>query len=258
MKQVFFIPPIKHMEFSELGTNNLFVLGQYYVTNLEYKKYVLKAKKDGRFLILDNGVDDHGVVLENKDIFEIAKELRPNEVIPTDNLFDCDSTIKNTEQMIRLLRTNNIEDVNVFMCPQGNDFDNWLECYKYALSNEDVKTIGMSKKTLPKIIYGVCNDTNIASARNKVFDYLLKNNLIKKDLHFLGSEGPDEYRHYKGCEYVRSTDSCVAILQGINNIKFSDRDYRRLETPSNYFDLDIENKETVLYNINYFKKEVLC
>lgn len=260
MQQVFFIPPVSAMELSECGTNNLFVIGQRYKKDENYRNYVHKAKEQGRFLILDNGVGDEGEVLTNKEVFELAKELQPNEVIPLDVLFNNPDTKTNCIEMAYWLDEAGLADkVHIFMCPQGDDIEDWIDCYKWALNYDAVATIGMSKKAIPYVMFKSTGDKNIAKARNMMFDILKERGLLKKPLHFLGSEGPTEYIHYWGEDVVRSTDSCVAIWQAFCGQTFDSSNYQRIPTPPNYFDLKLDGNqyEMAKKNIDLFKKIVL-
>lgn len=256
MKQIFFIPPVSAMDLSEHGTHNLFVIGQRYKSDEKYREYVHKAKQDGRFLILDNGVGDEGEILTNEEVYALAKELQPDEVIPTDDLYNKTATILHTQDMISWLKRDGLlGKIHIFMCPQGNTLEEWVECYTWALNNPDVSTIGMSKKTIPHILFNAKPDELIAEARNMMYDILEYRGLLGKPLHMLGSAGPKEYEHYKYSKWVRSTDSCIAIWAGYNKVKFDSLWYKRIPTPKNYFDLklDEEQREYALYNINNFK-----
>ena len=249
MKQ-FVIPPIANMELSELGDNNLFVLGQH-CKNETYKSYVKKAKEPGRFIILDSGVGDHGYVLTREELLDITLELMPDEVIPTDNLYDFEKTVENCEWFIEELgKRNLLNEIKIFFCPQGKTFVEWIQCYDRGLKNPSVSTIGMSKKTIPYVIQGpdIEGDSMIGKSRNDMFEYLSDTDRLKKPLHFLGSEGPEEYKLYVqsvyGSDIVRSTDSCISVWAAMNEQKFSDAEYKRIPTPADYFDREIHSYDT--------------
>ena len=56
--KIFVTPPMNHLELSELGDNNFYILGQLYKRNEKYREYTKNAIKQGRFTILDSGVGD--------------------------------------------------------------------------------------------------------------------------------------------------------------------------------------------------------
>lgn len=257
MQLIFHTAPNTHIELSELGNNTFYILGQEYKKSQSYREYTHKAIKDGRFTILDSGMGDHGDFLTNKEMFELVKELHPSEVIPTDNLYNKELTIQHTQQMIDWMKKDGLlETTKILMCPQGNTIDEYISCWKWAIDNECVSTIGMSKKTVPHVIVGEANDLNIAKARHIMYDILKVRGLMTKPIHMLGSEGPFEYEYYGDDKMIRSTDSCVAIWQGCNNSTFDQKDYQRIPTPSNYFDIVIEPhmKDSIKFNTDFFNK----
>ena len=83
---------MKHLNLSELGNNNLYIIGQYYKKNEQYREYVKEAIKQGRFTILDNGTGEEGEVLTNEELFQLTLEIEPNEVIPLDVCFCSDQS----------------------------------------------------------------------------------------------------------------------------------------------------------------------
>ena len=254
--QVFITPPNSHLELSELGTNNFYCLGQIYVKNEEYRNYAKKAKEAGRFIILDSGVGDHGTPLSNRELFEVAKELQPNEVIPLDTLYNSPETIHNVIEMYSWLNDAGLTDkVKIFMCPQGDTYEEWLNCYDWALKDNRVSTIGFSKKTIPHILFPGCKaDEFIGEARNIMYQILKTRGLIQKPIHMLGSGGPKEYRAYEGDSLIRSTDSCVAVWEGMNKNFFISMDYKRIPTPPDYFSREMtdEQIEDAKTNIKHF------
>ena len=256
MKQVFVTPPTTQMILSECGNHNFYCLGQIYKKNNEYREYALKAKRDGRFIILDSGVGDHGQPLTNRELFEVACELHPNEIIPLDTLYYAQGTINNVIEMYEWLKEAGLENViDIFMCPQGDTYEEWLECYNWALKDERVKTIGWSKKTIPHIIFPGCQaDEYIGESRNILYDILKTWNLIQKPIHLLGSGGPQEYVHYKDEPLMRSTDSCVAVWEGMNKNFFDSPNYKRIPTPPDYFERELTKEQIadVLKNIALF------
>ena len=258
MKMIFHTAPNTHMELSEYGTNTFYILGQEYVKSEEYRKYTKKAIADGRFTILDSGMGDHGEFLQNEQLFELVKELHPNEVIPTDNLYDSEKTIANTMNMAKMLAYEGITDTKIFMCPQGKTIDDYLKCWEWAINCPYVATIGMSKKTVPYVIAGEASDQSIGVCRNIMYDILKVRGLITKPVHMLGSEGPQEYIHYEGDEMIRSTDSCVAIWAAMNNQYFGSPEYVRISTPADYFtrEMTSEQQELAIHNMKVFNAMV--
>lgn len=256
--KVFVTPPNTNLELDQLG-DGFYCLAQYFNTNEDYKKYALEQKKKGRFIILDSGVGNEGVVVSKEELFEITEELKPNEVIPTDVLYDAYRTMDNTLWFINKMKKKRIENVEIFACPQGKNLQDYLMCYDFFVGREEIHTIGWSKKALPYVIYGSKNgkDQNIKEARNKFFEEYLTPSRSIKPIHCLGMGDPTEFFMYKNSPYMRSTDSCYPILAAINGINlWETKEFYRIPTPKNYFDI-LMNKEQIelaSLNIAYVKE----
>lgn len=255
--KVFITPPINHLELSELGDNNFYILGQLFKKSEKYREYVWRAKKAGRFLTLDSGVGDEGEVLTNEELFEMTRQILPNEVIPLDVLYNKEETIKNALWFIeKMSQVEEMKEVQIMAVPQGKDLFEWLECYKFFLDEEKVSTIGLSKKGVPYCIYGKeMKDQSIAEARHKVMLILETFHFLRKPLHFLGMGDPNEFLFYQSPRFVnvcRSTDSCYTVLSAIHKLDLSWHKFKRIPTPSDYFE-----KELTEGQIRLTKKNVL-
>lgn len=251
---IYVIPPVSELKLMNLG-DRYFCLAQQYRKHESYRQFFKQKVAEGKWVTLDNGVGDHDFISQD-ELFEIMKDLMPSEVIPLDVLFDGGATYLNAVDFIaRLKREELVTKIAIFVCPQGNTFTEWINCYIKLSELEEVQTIGMSKLAIPWVVSRSTRDTNIARDRNVMFDYLQNEGLLKKQLHFLGAGEPWEFEHYKDCSFVRSTDSCFTILSGICGIRF-DSSYKRTPTPRNYFDRKITAEQMVLVkeNISTFKQ----
>jgi len=248
------IPPRTHLELMDLG-DRYFCLGQQYQKNENYRQFFKERVRQGKWVTLDNGIGD-GDPISQDELFDIMNDLQPSEVIPLDVLKDSERTFQNAvEFILRMQREGLDKDIEILVCPQGNNFDKWLKCYTQLSNLSEVNTIGMSKLAIPWVISQSTNDTNIARDRNDMIDLLEKQHLLIKPLHFLGAGEPIEFTHYTNNPFVRSTDSCFAIWSAYNGIRF-DESYKRIPTPKNYFDLKFNEKQLSLAkeNIELFRK----
>lgn len=257
MMRVFITPPINHLELSELGDNDFYILGQLYKRDEKYREYTKKAIEDGRFTILDSGVGDEGEVLTNEELFQLTLEIEPNEVIPLDVLFNKNQTLINFNQFLEWLKearaNGKLLNTTLLACPQGKNWEDWYDCYKFFMWNKYVSCIGMSKKAIPHVM----NTDNIAFARSKVVSKLKAYNSLSKSLHFLGQGDPKEFIPYKNEKIFRSTDSCYSILAAINGQDIEKVEkFERIPTPSDYFEKEIkeEQMELIKSNVRYLKK----
>jgi hypothetical protein len=213
----------------------IFALAQLYIRHPEYKQFIQQKRQEGWFIIMDNGTGDFDLITAD-ELLQVTKELLPNEVIAPDILFDTTQTIEQFESFVEKMdKVGLLDKVDIFFCPQGRTKDEWLECYLYALEHPLVKTIGMSKLSIPQCFDGGWDkDQNIMQARHKCYDFLLDNDLIHKPLHFLGAGNPLEFMYYEH-PLVRSTDSCFSVLAAINNKNWKSMQTERIPTPKDYF-----------------------
>lgn len=256
--KIFVTPPLNHLELSLLGDDNFYILAQLYKKYPEYRSWVKRMKQEGKFLIMDNGAGDEGEVIGKEELFEMTLEVQPNEVIPTDVLYDSFETIKNLKWFIeKKKKFLSLENTKIFAVPQGDTFEEYMSCYDLMIKMKEVTTIGLSKKAVPHVmIKDVEKDQGIAFSRNKLFNHLRSTLRLRKDIHCLGMSDPREYLMYSRSLIMRSTDSCYPILAALNDLNLEKSiDNKRIPTPANYFESTLTKKqiELVKSNINFVK-----
>lgn len=254
------IPPNKHLELMDYG-DSYFGLAHHYVQNAEYRERFLNIKKlnPNAFVTMDCGAAEHSLVTEEV-LLDIVHELKPDEVIAPDVLFDQKQTLRNLYFFtVKMIDYKFINHTKIFGCPQGKTKEEWLECYNMMVYNPMVSTIGLSKIAVPKCWHNAENDTLIAQSRTECVQHLHENNLLLKPLHLLGMGEHYEYDFYleHKTPNIRSSDSCYTILAAINGIDFSKGDNTRIPTTNDYFDtiLTQEQIELGIKNIVYLKSK---
>lgn len=250
----YIIPPVSNLELMNQG-DRFFCLSQLYLKHQKYREFFKQKVRDGAWVTLDNGAGDHDTV-EIEDLLNIARDLRPSELIPLDILFDGVETLKNLHKTIELMKVDPIlRDIEIFACPQGDSEEQWIATYVEMLYNIHVKTIGMSKLAIPHVVSRSSNDQNIARDRNYMYNLLKGFGLIRKPLHFLGAGEIWEFELYKQDPLCRSTDSCFSVWGGMNNQRFDKDNYKRIPTPKDYFDRVIspDSVADIQSNIDYIK-----
>lgn len=258
----YFIPPVNALRFMDNGTKHIFCLAHLYLKYPKYKKYMLNLRNNPRagikkFITLDNSAAERSLVTV-ETLLDIVEELKPDEVISPDILFDKTETINKLNEFIRLMDERQLSiHTKIFGCPQGRTKDEWLECYEYMLNCSSVSVIGLSKIAVPKCWLNKIDDEGIKESRNMCVDYLMSNNLLKKQIHFLGMGDPTEYTHYRHI-LLRSTDSCYTIWAAMNNIKFAQGDNTRIPTPHDYFEkkLSRDIDSLVRHNISFLRSQL--
>ena len=252
------IPPNTNLELMSNG-DSYFCLAHHYIQDSNYKQHFLEIRNNNpeAFITLDNGAAEHSLVTEDV-LLEIVNELKPNEVIAPDVLFDHYITVKNLRSFIgKMSRLGLLSHTSIFACPQGSTKEEWIECYKQMISEESVSCIGLSKIAVPKCWNNATGDTMIANSRNQCVQELIDNNLLQKPVHLLGMGEHTEFDFYleNKISNIRSSDSCYTVLAAINGIRFAEGDTTRIPTTNDYFSVTLTDKQKDLAkeNIEYLK-----
>jgi hypothetical protein len=253
------IPPNKHLPLMNNG-DRYFALAHHYLQNTNYREHFLQLRKKTPrvWITLDNGSAEHSLVTEQA-LLDIVKELKPDEVIAPDVLFDKSQTLENLNKfIIKMIDSDSIKHTNIFGCPQGKTKEEWLECYIRMLENPLVSVIGLSKIAVPRCWNNAVGDKDIAKSRNECVKELKDLNLLKKPLHLLGMGEHNEFDYYLENEIsnIRSSDSCYTVLAAINGISFEKGDTTRIPTTNEYFDKELTLNQIQLSkkNIDYLKR----
>lgn len=254
---IYIIPPLSQLNLIEEG-DRVFVLAQLWLRSKEYREFIFNQKEKGKWITLDNGVGDRDYVSQDQ-LLDITQELLPNEVISLDVLFDEESTIYNLNRFIELMKGRDLlNKVEIFAVPQGNNIDTWKRCYTIMLNNPFVKTIGLSKITVPYVYGQGVDDQGIMEGRHECYKDLKQLDLIRKPIHCLGAGDPREFLKYINDPLMRSTDSCFSVWAAINKLSWEEGNFKRIKTPKDYFNRLMSEKEVSLAksNINFLKKVV--
>ena len=243
------IPPLNNKDLHHNG-DRYFCLAQHYLNDEAYREFFLGLPEDA-WVTLDNGAGDFDTVTPNV-LLDIVKELNPNEVIPLDILFNKQQTMVNAVKFKNMLDGIGYEGEVMFV-PQGKSKEDWLDCYVWAIQQEWISTIGMSKIGIPFAFNNATQDNLIMESRHEAFDVLRQNGLLIKPMHFLGLGDPNEFAYYM-CfpegQYVRSNDSCNSVWSAMNGISWAAGDFKRIPTPGDYFERTVADDVVELADAN--------
>jgi hypothetical protein len=252
------IPPNKHLELMDNG-DRYFGLAHHYVQDEQYRKYFLKLRTQSPkvFITLDNSAAEHSLVTQDV-LLNITAELKPDEVIAPDVLFDKEQTLQNFYDFTgKMLQRGLLSHTSIFACPQGSTKEEWLDCYYKMATSPFVSCIGLSKIAVPKCWNNAEWDKLIAVSRNQCVEELHRKNWLMKPLHLLGMGEHDEFDYYlkNKIPFIRSSDSCYTILAALNGIDFENGNTTRIPTTNAYFDVVLtqEQKDLAKKNIEYLK-----
>ncbi len=227
-----------------------------------YKNHFIKAKKDGRYIIMDNSLHELGKAYAEDRLMHWVNELEPNEFIVPDVWQDQTATLVNAKRWMSVELPENTTKIAVV---QAQSYHEAFECYN-ILKMQGYQKIAFSygadwyaeEFPHPNPLVGKM------MGRIMTISKMYKKGLIGKSdrIHLLGCALPQEFAYYKDFPFIESIDTSNPIIHGLEGIKYSSNGlYTKSSTKIDKLGLIPLTTET-LYNINHnltqFKKFKEC
>ena len=185
-----------------------------------YLDYFLKAKAEGRYIIMDNSLHELGEAYNHDRLLHWIEEIQPNEFIVPDVWENMVESVQNAEIWSDYVFPKGVEKVAVV---QAQTLYEASECTKAY------KALGYKKIAYS---YGASYYNNICPHPNKdlgkalgrlyVITTLLKmGDLTQEDrVHLLGCAVPQEFGWYKGINCIESIDTSNPIMASLEGITY--------------------------------------
>lgn len=239
------IPPVPELRLTE-STRTHLVLSHLFDQE-EYLKYYRGCSEVGDFIILDNGAHENGVGESNASLLDKARLINADEIVLPDVLFNGQSTVELTKQMLKWIAGPGWNDYlmagkpNFMIVPQGSNRTEWSKCLAQLMREWDLWT-DRCPETLGQPCIGVSKDYEIW---NHGLVQLIQRYIVPFyeerfiDVHCLGWPNKlwslsDIVKEYP---WVRSTDSAKPHVYAYYEIQLEPGgpipDYPR--RPPNYF-----------------------
>ena len=220
--------------------------------NKSYKDYFYQAKKDGRYIIMDNSLHELGKAYDSKRLLHWINELKPNEFIVPDVWQDKTSTLVNAKRWSKIELPEGVTKVAVV---QADDYGDAVECYSILSTHHGYHKIAFS--------YGADYYARMVPHPNSLVGKMMgriltisnmyKDGMIRKSdrIHLLGCALPQEFSYYRDFPFIESIDTSNPIIHGLKGIKY--KHYGLLTKDTTKIDQleEIELTSDVLYNVNY-------
>ena len=230
--------------------------------NEMYKNHFYEAKKDGRYIIMDNSLHELGKAYDSDRLMYWINELKPNEFIVPDVWQDQTATLVNAKQWMSIELPEGVTKIAVV---QAQNYHEAFQCYN-ILKVQGYKKIAFSygadwyakEFPHPNPLVGKM------MGRIMTISKMYKSNLIEKSdrVHLLGCALPQEFAYYNDFPFIESIDTSNPIIHGLEGIKYSSNGlYTKSSTKIDKLGIIPLSQET-LYNINHnltqFKKFKEC
>ena len=231
--------------------------------NKSYKDYFYQAKKDGRYIIMDNSLHELGKAYDSKRLLHWINELKPNEFIVPDVWQDKTATLVNAKKWSRIELPENVTKVAVV---QANNYGEAVECYSILSTHHGYNKIAFSYGASWYVDIFPHPNTLVGKMMGRIMTIskMYKSGVISKSdrVHLLGCALPQEFSYYKDFSFIESIDTSNPIIHALEDILYED--FGLLSKSSTKIDTITCIKETpeLLYNINHnlikFKKLLQC
>lgn len=227
----------------------------------EYRMYFINAKRDGRFIIMDNSLFE-GYVHTTEDLLSKIHIYRPNIFIVPDAWNDSTTTLINAKQWMNIHKPNIVEGCELMAVCQGKNLDELTLTYNNLLSL-GYKHIAINHSSIA--YQDMYPDLSLLNAqmygRIKFIRHLLQTGILDKTVyhHLLGSSNWIEFQSYTEYKWIKSCDTSAPIINGALGNKFNHTGIyiKPKEKLEDIIEIDLSDKlDIIKYNVGFFRKSL--
>ncbi len=228
---------------------------------LQYRIYFQKARKDGRFIIMDNSLFE-GYTHTTEDLLEKIYLFKPNIFIVPDEWNDSASTLRNAEHWMNVHKPNLPAGVELMAVCQGKTLAELVSTYNNLLIL-GYKHIAFNHSSVAyQDMYPELSLLNAQMyGRIKFIRELLQSGTLDKTVyhHLLGASDWKEFNAYNEFDCIKSCDTSSPIINGALGIKFNYNDLysKPKEKLEDIIELDLSDKQDVIkHNVRLFRENI--
>lgn len=227
------IPPTSLLdEFS--NTFHLCLAHVLSTDNAQMRYYERRAVDMDDYVILDNGAYELGASFDFAHVIEIAKRIRPEEIVLPDVFLDGPNTLKEASKGYALLqKVHELRYSNLMVAPQGKTTEEWMTCLDGLVQVIQPDVIGIP------VVYERMMGRGVLI--NEVVKYFGHGH-YQPDIHLLGWDG-DLYKlkcYAKDYWFIRGIDSAKPFYYAMGDLPCLVSSGRRPQRPQDYFDIPRE------------------
>jgi hypothetical protein len=227
----------------------------------QYRLFFTKAKKDKRFIIMDNGLFE-GVTHTTEDLLDKIFAIQPDIFIVPDAWNDSILTIRNAKHWMINYKDSLPEGVNLMAVCQGKDIGELMTTYQ-TLVDLGYKHIAFNHSSIAyeKEYTGMDRLKSQMYGRMEFIRRLVQHKMVREGYyhHLLGCSLPQEFMAYGDWKFIKSVDTSNPILVGAEGERYSDSGlaWKPKEKLEYYFEKDLADKiEDIRFNVQKFKSYV--
>ena len=223
----------------------------------EYKQYFINAKKEGRYIIMDNSLHELGKAYNYDRLKHWVNELQPNEFIVPDVWMDCHQTAAQAKYWLQFKYPKKTKITAVI---QGEDKNQAYLCAS-LLTNLGYKKLCVSYgATWYNDFFPHSNpDMGKALGRVRFVQGLLKLNQFKDiKFHLLGCSIPQEFGWYDNHPQIESIDTSNPVMAALEGELYDERGLSKKPKANmnDHFNVKFEDIDYygILHNTTLFRE----
>ena len=187
----------------------------------DYANYFIKAKQEGRYIILDNSLHELGTAYNDSGLLYWIDKIRPNEFIVPDVWEDCTQSIVNARKWTQIELPDEVTKVAVV---QAKSVREAITCYQ-TYRDLGYKKIAFSYGANYYLDHSSHPNKNLAKAlgRIEIVSRLYNSNIINHTdrVHLLGCQVPQEFSWYLDMPFIETIDTSNPIMATIDDMPYS-------------------------------------
>ena len=259
MIKIFHEAPIQLLEMMKKHTAGEYIIAPFLDKYPVYKEHMLKSAKDGRFIIMDNGLHE-GAIPSTESLIEKIKEYKPNIFIVPDEWNDFQTTTRNAEYWISEIKPSLPEKTNLMAVVQAVDLNQGMTCYQtFKKLGYKYIAVNYSSEMYSTMFHFDNINVNRTLGRVQFFSELKHREILDETIHhhLLGASSVDEFKFYKDLPYVKSCDTSSPIIYGCEYMTYKMKNI--FEKPKakieDYFESEItaHQMKCILRNLKTFQ-----
>ena len=189
--------------------------------NEMYKNHFYKAKKDGRYIIMDNSLHELGKAYDTNRLLHWVNELKPDEFIVPDVWEQRDASVVNARKWSQTILPENTTKVAVVQAQTIHEAATCYQTYKDLGYRKIAFSYGASYYN--DVVPHPNKDIGKALGRLSVISALYKTKVISQNdrIHLLGCAVPQEFGWYKGFDCIESIDTSNPVMAALEGIRYT-------------------------------------
>jgi len=249
--------PISIIEKVACRTDYCYALVHLFETHPAYYEFFKNSIHNHKEVLLDNSIFELGTAFDSGKFAEYVQDLSPSFYIVPDVLEDGYQTISKFGEFRQ--EYPNLPGLAIGVV-QGTTYDELCDCYRYMSDNADYIAISFDYSYYIATGRGTNKLQRWCDGRRRFIRSLVSDGIWDWDKphHLLGASLPQEFKHYKDIDSIRSVDTSNPVVAGIKGLKYSGQLGLNTKPSIKLVDL-IDHKvtddemEIINYNINRFR-----